>query len=51
MLKGARILMKCMMKGRPDELAAIPGLILQEEAPLIIANLIIHNVQHILPHA
>ncbi len=51
MRNGAQILMKGMMKGRPDVLTAIPGLILQEEAPLIIAGLIVHNVQHILPHA
>jgi len=43
--------MKGIRKGRPDVLAAIPSLILQEEAPLIIASLIVHNVQHILPHA
>lgn len=36
---------------RPDVLTAIPGLILQEEAPFIIASLIVHDVQHILPHA
>jgi hypothetical protein len=51
MMNEGQILMQGMMKGRPDVLTAIPGLILQEEAPFIIASLIVHDVQHILPHA
>lgn len=50
-MNGGQLLVKGKMQGGPDVLTAIPGLILQEEAPLIIAGLVVHNVQHILPHA
>lgn len=38
-------------QGPPDVLAAIPAVLLNKKAPLIVASLVVHYAEHILPHS